>query len=155
MEMQRRHPELTALHNPMQRWHFGEFSVSVDPSTGRFVGLYRAQQAVPLGDTALRVLEVLVGRAPATVTGKTLCNDVWPVGANLTNVAHQIRNLRRALGDREPFQYIRTVGKQGYVFAKPLSQTTDPGSSSGLAQRQDKCSRSARRGWNRENCAGG
>jgi hypothetical protein len=105
----------------MLRRRFGDFSVSVDPSTGRFLALYCGPAPVPLGDVSLSVLEFLARHAPLPVPGKTIAAALWPVHADDSNVGHQIAAIRRALCDYPPHRYVRTIGKQGYCLAVPLS----------------------------------
>jgi DNA-binding winged helix-turn-helix (wHTH) protein len=45
---------------------------------------------------------------------KELLSELWPAGANASNIAKQVRALRIALGDDESQRYIRTLNKEGY-----------------------------------------
>lgn len=111
----------------MRQLYFGEFSVELDES--RCHALYRGYEPVGLSDLPRKVLFVLLERRPRPVTAKTLLHALWRPGANASNVAKQVRALRAAMGDaRAPGSYIRTIGKEGYAFVMPATESPATGS---------------------------
>jgi len=110
----------------MRRLHIGRFSVVQDSISGHLCGLYHGPEPVPLGDTALQVLEVLVKSAPNPVSGKVILSAGWASHGDPSNVHHQIQNLRRAFASKDRADYIRTVGKQGYALLWAPMESPDP-----------------------------
>jgi DNA-binding winged helix-turn-helix (wHTH) protein len=106
----------------MQQLYFGEFSAELDES--RCLGLFRGYEPVGLSSLPRRVLFVLLAHRPRPVSAKTLLNELWHPGANLSNVAKQVRTLRVAMDDeRSPGAYVRTIGKEGYAFVMPVTDS--------------------------------
>ena len=106
----------------MRQLYFGEFSAEIDES--RCHGLFRGYEPVVLSDLPRKVLFTLLEHCPRPVTAKTLLNALWHPGANPSNVAKQVRALRVVLGDeRSPGSYIRTIGKEGYAFVMPVTES--------------------------------
>lgn len=98
----------------LRRLYFGSFSAEVDES--RCHGLYREHEPIALSDMPRRVLFALLRERPRPVIAKALLEQLWPPGANASNLAKQVRTLRRALGDEQAQRYIRTLNKEGYAF---------------------------------------
>jgi DNA-binding winged helix-turn-helix (wHTH) protein len=106
----------------MRQLYFGEFSAELDES--RCHGLFRGYEPVGLSDLPRKMLFVLLEHRPRPVTAKTLLNALWHPGVNPSNVAKQVRALRVAMGDeRPPGAYIRTIGKEGYAFVMPVTES--------------------------------
>lgn len=102
----------------MQRLYFGEFSAEIDDSGCH--GLYRGRVPVALSDVPRKVLFTLLQHRPRPVTAKTLLQELWPPGANPSNVAKQVRALRLAMGDERKGRYMSTLKKEGYAFVMPV-----------------------------------
>jgi DNA-binding winged helix-turn-helix (wHTH) protein len=113
----------------MQRLFFGEFSAEIDGFGCRT--LFRGAEPVALSDVPREVLFVLLKHRPRPVTGKALLKEIWPSGVNPSNVAKQVRALRRELGDVQSGRYIRTLKKEGYAFVMPVAES--PGEGNGPA----------------------
>jgi len=98
---------------------FGVFRIDTEKKR-----LWRGEQEVPLRQTAVAVLQVLVENAPHLVTKEYLLKQVWP-GAFVSNVVVRvcIRDIRHALGDdaKEP-QYVETIGPKGYRFIGQIDE---------------------------------
>jgi Tol biopolymer transport system component/DNA-binding winged helix-turn-helix (wHTH) protein len=86
----------------------------------------------------LRVLELLIDKAPATVSREEVRNQVWGDDINIDveqNLNYCIRQIRLALGDElaSP-RFVETVPRQGYRFigtviaetANPIQQLAPP-----------------------------
>jgi DNA-binding winged helix-turn-helix (wHTH) protein len=93
--------------------------------------LFRLDQAgkaalVPLGRTALDVLEMLVGAQGELVEREKIMQTVWR-GKTVedANLAVQISHLRDSLGRRS----IQTVSGRGYRFVAPMKQPAANGHS--------------------------
>lgn len=72
----------------------------------------------------LRLLEILVRRAPSVVTREELGDHVWGKGVHVeldTNLNYCIRQIRLALRDNAASpKYIETLPKQGYRLLTPV-----------------------------------
>ncbi|MET0410606.1 MAG: winged helix-turn-helix domain-containing protein [Polyangiaceae bacterium] len=106
--------------NSSRRLCFGDFSVDVDEQ--RCHCLYHQRQPVALSDMPRRVLLALLQQRPRPVMAKALLEQLWPAGANASNLAKQVRTLRRALGDEHGQSYIRTLNKEGYAFVMTVTE---------------------------------
>lgn len=105
----------------MKRLYFGEFSAEIDDT--RCHGLYRGREPIGLSDVPRKVLFTLLQHRPRPVPAKTLLKELWPPGANPSNVAKQVRSLRMVMGDERSGRYMRTLKKQGYAFVMPVTET--------------------------------
>jgi DNA-binding winged helix-turn-helix (wHTH) protein len=105
----------------MDRLYFGDFWVEVDDA--RCYGVFRGQEPIALSDVPRKVLFVLLKQRPRPVIAKELLSELWRPDANPSNVAKQVRALRRALNDDEAQRYIRTLNKEGYAFVMPAAPT--------------------------------
>jgi predicted ATPase/DNA-binding winged helix-turn-helix (wHTH) protein len=94
---------------------FGPFCLS--PTERR---LEREGRPVRLGGRALDLLIALVERAGETVPNQELLGAVWgDVNVEESSLRFHIKNLRKALGDR---QYVVNVPGRGYCFAVPVDR---------------------------------
>src|SRR4051812_16461667 len=109
----------------MRQLFFGEFSAELDESGCR--ALFHGANPVGLSDLPREVLFVLLRHRPRPVTGKSLLRELWPSGANPSNVAKQVRTLRTELGDGQAGRYIRTLKKEGYAFVMPVTESPTEG----------------------------
>jgi DNA-binding winged helix-turn-helix (wHTH) protein len=121
----------------IQRLFFGEFSAELDEE--RCHGLYRQHEPVGLSDMPRKVLFSLLQHRPRPVIAKALLEQLWPPGANASNLAKQVRTLRRAFGDEQAQRYIRTLNKEGYAFvmmvtSAPVEPRATPGSAAAIAK---------------------
>jgi predicted ATPase/DNA-binding winged helix-turn-helix (wHTH) protein len=82
--------------------------------------------ALELGDRALDILIVLVGRAGEVVSHKELIAHVWrELVVSPGNLRVHMSALRKALGDGEDgVRYIENVTGQGYCFVAPVTRAT-------------------------------
>jgi DNA-binding winged helix-turn-helix (wHTH) protein len=110
----------------MPRIYFGEFSAELDSSHCH--QLFRGYEPVALSDTPRRVLFILLRERPMPVVAKVLLQELWPPGANASNLAKQVKALRVALRDENPGRYIRTLNKEGYAFVMPAADSAPAGS---------------------------
>jgi DNA-binding winged helix-turn-helix (wHTH) protein len=108
------------FEHEMDRLYFGEFWVEVDEA--RCHGVFRGHEPVALSDVPRKVLFVLLKQRPRPVIAKELLSELWRRDANPSNVAKQVRVLRRALGDDDEQRYIRTLNKEGYAFVMPVAE---------------------------------
>src|SRR4029453_301757 len=78
---------------------------------------FRNGRAVSLSPKAFRLLEILIGERPRTMSKEKLHERLWPVGC--------VADLRAALGDdaKNP-SLVRTVPRFGYAF---LPEVREPG----------------------------
>jgi Transcriptional regulatory protein, C terminal/FHA domain len=83
---------------------------------------------VHLTPLAFTLLELLIAEAPRVFTKEELHGRLWPdtfvSDAALTSL---IKELRRALDDREARALIRTVNRIGYAFGGALARSAPPG----------------------------
>ena len=126
----------------MDRLYFGEFWVEVDDA--HCYGVFRGQEPVALSDVPRKVLFVLLKQRPRPVIAKELLSDLWRPDANPSNVAKQVRALRRALDDDEAHRYIRTLNKEGYAFVMPVAETPPRTSAPAASERRSRQRRGAR-----------
>src|SRR5215510_12415380 len=105
----------------MRQLQIGDFSAEIDDSHCH--GLYRGLQPVGLSDVPRKVLFRLLQQRPRPVMGKLLLRELWHPGANPSNLAKQVRVLRAAMGDEGSQRYIMTVGKEGYAFVMPVTES--------------------------------
>jgi DNA-binding winged helix-turn-helix (wHTH) protein len=113
-------PPLRSPSDDVRRLCFGEFAADVDES--RCHCLYREREPLALSDMPRRVLLALLRERPRPVMAKALLEQLWPAGANPSNLAKQVRTLRRALGDEHGQRYIRTLNKEGYAFVMTVTE---------------------------------
>src|SRR3954468_9763717 len=73
----------------MRELHFGEFSAEIDDAGCH--GLFRAHRPVGLSDVPRKVLFALLQHRPRPVGAKVLLRELWPPGANPSNIAKQVR----------------------------------------------------------------
>src|SRR5262245_26874244 len=102
----------------MKGWRCSASRVS--PWTWRC--LHRGAQKVPLRHQCLKVLAYLAERSGEIISHKELIESCWehPRHTNGNSLAQCIREIREALADKDQ-SIIRTVPRQGYVFAAPVS----------------------------------
>lgn len=112
-------PSARAPSGP-RRLCFGAFSADVDESGCHC--LYREREPLALSDMPRRVLLALLRQRPRPVLAKALLEQLWPPGANPSNLAKQVRTLRQALGDEHEQRYIRTLNKEGYAFVMTVTE---------------------------------
>jgi DNA-binding winged helix-turn-helix (wHTH) protein len=105
----------------MEKLYFGEFSVEIDEA--RCHGVFRGDEPLALSDMPRKVLFALLKQRPRPVIAKELLSELWRPDANPSNVAKQVRALRRALDDDDAQHYIRTLNKEGYAFVMPVAKT--------------------------------
>jgi DNA-binding winged helix-turn-helix (wHTH) protein len=105
----------------MERLYFGEFSAEIDET--RCHGVFRGHEPIALSDVPRKVLFLLLKQRPRPVVAKELLSELWRPDANPSNVAKQVRALRRALADDDAQRYIRTLNKEGYAFVMPVAKT--------------------------------
>lgn len=83
---------------------------------------------VHLTPLAFTLLDLLIADAPRVFTKEELHGRLWPdtfvSDAALTSL---IKELRRALDDREARVLIRTVNRIGYAFGGVVTRSTPPG----------------------------
>jgi len=117
---------------------FGEFRLDL-----RRMGVWKADQPVPLEPKALDVLRHLVANRERLVTKDELMDAVWKDTFVTPNaLTRAVAQLRKGLADdAEHPRLIETVARRGYRFVAPvricpngherrtrLSQSTCPGS---------------------------
>lgn len=102
---------------------FGHYEF--DPVRRRLTGDGAPVHLTPL---AFTLLELLIAEAPRVFTKEELHSRLWPdtfvSDAALTSL---IKELRRALDDREARVLIRTVNRIGYAFGGALAQSAPSG----------------------------
>lgn len=106
----------------MQLLQFGEFSAEIDDL--KCHAIFRGRAPVGLSDVPRKVLFQLLRNRPRPVMGKLLLQELWPAGANPSNLAKQIRAIRAALGDSRSQRYIMTVNKEGYAFVMTVRESS-------------------------------
>ncbi|RLE22175.1 MAG: hypothetical protein DRJ65_14455 [Acidobacteria bacterium] len=85
--------------------------------------LHQNDVAVPLPESAMAVLEILVSSAPEAVDKATLMDKAWPDTAVIPdNLVQAIHSIRTALGGdaRQP-RFVQTVHRRGYRFVAPVT----------------------------------
>ena len=107
------------LHPPRDALSFGPFRLF---PTARV--LERSGVPLALGDRALDILIVLVGRAGQVVRHRELIAAVWrDLVVDPSNLRVHMTALRRALGDRDgKDRYVANVTGQGYCFVAPVTR---------------------------------
>jgi DNA-binding winged helix-turn-helix (wHTH) protein/TolB-like protein/thioredoxin-like negative regulator of GroEL len=95
--------------------------------------LYRGAQKVPLRHQCLKVLARLADRSGELVSHKELIEGCWdhPKQTNANSLAQCIKEIREALADKDQ-SIIRTVPRQGYVFAVPVAVVVPSGAGPAL-----------------------
>lgn len=98
---------------------FGDFAL--DPARGTLV---RSGVRLKLQPQPLRVLEMLLEKAPGIVSREEIQRDVWGKDANVDveqSLNFCIRQIRVAIvdGSKEP-RYIETIPRVGYRFIAPV-----------------------------------
>ncbi len=107
-------------------FRFGRFTL--DPVLRT---LHRNEVMVPLPESAMAVLEVLVSQAPEAVDKATLMDKAWPDTAVIPdNLVQAIHSIRTALGGdaRQP-RFVQTVHRRGYRFVTPVTIIQSTGDS--------------------------
>jgi DNA-binding winged helix-turn-helix (wHTH) protein/TolB-like protein len=100
---------------------FGTFRLDVSEKA-----LYADGQRVVLTPKAIETLIVLVQRHGHVVTKDELFRLVWPDAfVEENNLAQNISQLRRALGEGNGTRFIETVPKRGYCFVAPVTELSD------------------------------
>jgi len=85
--------------------------------------LTREGSAIHLTPMAFNLLALLVDEAPRVVTKQELHERLWPrTFVSEATLLGLIKELRRALDDREARTAIRTVNRVGYGFGIPIDQ---------------------------------
>ncbi|HET9031382.1 MAG TPA: tetratricopeptide repeat protein [Dokdonella sp.] len=98
-------------------YHFGKFRLDSVRET-----LSSADGPVPLRDHALRVLKLLVERAPEVISKDEILNQVWGhESLSESSIAQVVKDIRQALGDsaKSP-KLIATRYARGYQFVAAL-----------------------------------
>jgi len=97
---------------------FGGFRLDL-----RRMGVWKADQPVPLEPKALDVLRHLVANCDRLVTKDELMDAVWKDTFVTPNaLTRAVAQLRKSLGDDvEPPKLIETVAKRGYRFVAPVT----------------------------------
>jgi TolB-like protein/DNA-binding winged helix-turn-helix (wHTH) protein/Tfp pilus assembly protein PilF len=108
-----------AAQAPASRIRFGPFELD---RAG--CALTREGERVRIQDQPLRILELLINRAPGLVTRDDLRKHLWP-DDTFVDFEHgmntAVRKLRHALGDSADHpRYVETVEKRGYRFVAPI-----------------------------------
>ncbi len=100
---------------------FGEFRLDL-----RRMGVWKADQPVPLEPKALDVLRYLVANCDRLVTKDELMDAVWKDTFVTPNaLTRAVAQLRKSLGDDvEHPRLIETVAKRGYRFIAPVTPVT-------------------------------
>src|SRR5690606_32951863 len=98
-----------------KRYRFGIFVLDLER-----MALTEGTNQVDLRPKAFDTLRVLVEHAGRVVTKDDVVAAVWPdVIVNDDALAQCIRDIRKALGDREQ-RIIETVPRRGYMFASDV-----------------------------------
>ncbi len=91
-------------------------------------------EVVPLQELPLRLLAVLVERAPSTVSRDALREALWPPGTHLdvdASLNTAVARVREALGDDAAApRFVATVPRRGYRFAAAVEPVEKPGEGS-------------------------
>jgi Tol biopolymer transport system component/DNA-binding winged helix-turn-helix (wHTH) protein len=107
---------------------FGEFEVDLSRHT-----LSRCGDSISLQRQPLKVLELLVQRAPDIVSRDEIRRHVWGNDIyvdSAQNINFCIRQIRAALGDTAEGRLIETFPRQGYRFVAPLDAAPESTSAS-------------------------
>lgn len=138
----------------MPRIYFGEFSAELDDS--RCLQVFRGYEPVALSEAPRRVLFVLLRQRPMPVAAKVLLHELWPAGANASNLAKQVKALRMALRDELAGCYIRTLNKEGYAFVMPVTESSSqaPAATLAAAAGKEPPARTVRTGLQRRRRSG-
>src|SRR3954468_18612987 len=109
-------PEPQSQERIYGRYSFGDFTLDAEHRI-----LRRADEELPLRPKSFEVLAYLVNHHGRLLTKAALMDVVWPDTAVTDNSLSQcIVEIRRALHD-DSQQLIRTVARQGYVFAPSVT----------------------------------
>ncbi len=89
----------------------------------------REGERVPLQDLPLRLLVVLVERAPGLVSRDELRDELWPPGTHLdvdASLNTAVARVREALGDDAGSpRFLTTVPRRGYKFIAPVEPVAE------------------------------
>jgi DNA-binding winged helix-turn-helix (wHTH) protein len=109
-------PEPQSQERIYGRYSFGDFTLDVEHRILRC-----GDEELPLRPKSFEVLAYLVNHHGRLLTKAALMDGVWPDTAVTDNSLSQcIVEIRRALHD-DSQQLIRTVARQGYVFAASVT----------------------------------
>jgi DNA-binding winged helix-turn-helix (wHTH) protein len=88
--------------------------------------LTRDGAGVRLTPMAFNLLALLIGEAPRVVTKQELHDHLWPrTFVSDATLLGLVKEVRRALDDRDVHAIIRTSNRVGYAFAAPVVVTPD------------------------------
>jgi DNA-binding winged helix-turn-helix (wHTH) protein len=82
---------------------------------------------IHLSPKALQLLLILIQAAPRALGKRELLERVWPeTFVSESSLGNVVAELRRALRDRSPSGFVRTIHGFGYAFNAPLTAVTGP-----------------------------
>ena len=88
--------------------------------------LWKGDRVVPLTPKSAEILVLLLKRSGQLVEKSELLTEVWPdTFVDEANLSRQIYELRKALGDLQEQQYIKTIPRRGYRFAAELRKAQE------------------------------
>ena len=88
--------------------------------------LWKGDRVVPLTPKSAEILVLLLKRGGQLVEKSELLTEVWPdTFVDEANLSRQIYELRKALGDLQEQQYIKTIPRRGYRFAAELRKVQE------------------------------
>lgn len=101
---------------------FGDFELSETV-------LRRCGVRVTIEPTPLRILHLLISRAPRIVTKKDLVREIWGEGVSVERgtIDKMLWRCRKALGDSAAFpRYVQTIARIGYRWVAPITNVHAP-----------------------------
>ena len=96
----------------------------VDSSTRQVL---REGTPIHLSPKALQLILILAQEAPRALGKRELLERIWPeTFVSESSLGNVVAELRRALRDRSPSGFVRTIHGFGYAFNAPLTAVTGP-----------------------------
>ena len=110
---------------------FGPFRLDADVAI-----LFHGAEPTPLGQRAVALLALLVGRAGAPVSKEALIEAAWPAQAiEDSNLTVQIAAVRRIFEDLAgSAEWIETLPRRGYRYVGPTVATDETGPATGAPE---------------------